>query len=305
MLQEEKGSTLITVLLIIVVFSVIGLSLISLNVTNAKQGTLTRNNLQATNLAEMGTTHLKDKVYSSIKVNENSDLNTIATNLRNTLTTDVINKPFSITTATNSPKYMIPAVTITTMIDGPYELLTVDFTSVGTTENLQSKNITGKIILKRGRGFPSAPDNATVFEAKEVYERENPIYTQPVYYEQGLSMSSNTDVTVNVDLYAKGTITQASNTDLWVKGDAYVQTLDLKTNGGNGNLAIMCVDDTLYIYSATPEVTLPVETSFIDCATVLTDKPKNGIFAKKVVYLSINPEIWKKENLTIDNIQYQ
>jgi hypothetical protein len=304
--KSEQGSTLITVLLMVVVFSVIGVSLIGLNVSNAKQGSTTQNNIQAINLAEMGTTQLKSNVIKSLELNATKDIESLKTIITTTVNS-LVNVPFKVDSSDpKSPSFKIESATVSKGDEGPYEFLTIDFKSVGTAQNLKSKFITGNIKLKRGKGFPSAPPGATIFDVKEEYKHNDSTYNT-VYYQAGLSMASNTDITINVDLYANGTITQQSNTDLWVKGDAYVQTLDLKENStGNGNLAIMCVDDTLYVYSSNPEIqNLEVETNFSTCQNVITTKPKNGIFAKKVVYLSINPEQWKQQNTTVENIQYK
>ena len=54
MAKQEKGFSLIIVLLAVVIFSVMGLSLFTLNYSNAKQISLTKDELLATNLAEMG-----------------------------------------------------------------------------------------------------------------------------------------------------------------------------------------------------------------------------------------------------------
>ncbi|MGO4888587.1 pilus assembly PilX N-terminal domain-containing protein [Anaerobacillus sp. MEB173] len=51
---NEKGAALILVLLITSVFTILGMSLISMNISNTKQVNLREGDLQATNLAEMG-----------------------------------------------------------------------------------------------------------------------------------------------------------------------------------------------------------------------------------------------------------
>lgn len=52
--KHEKGFSLIIVLFAVVIFSVMGLSLFTLNYINAKQINLTKDELLATDLAEMG-----------------------------------------------------------------------------------------------------------------------------------------------------------------------------------------------------------------------------------------------------------
>jgi hypothetical protein len=307
MLKEEKGSTLITVLLIIVVFSVIGIGLIGLNVTNAKQATNTRNNLQATNLAEMGTSQLREEVFTKLlsTAYQNKTLSEIKTNLQTDLNT-FIYTDYPINTTTISPKFKIEKAIVSTAEDASFEILKVEFKTVGTSENKQNKNVSGIFQLKRLKAFPSPPTGAIVFSQDVDYNSNTNQAYQTVYYTQDVELDSNITITVNIDLYAQGTIIQASNSDLWVKGNAYISSLDQSTNTtGNGNRALMCVDNTLYVYTSDINNKLPVNTSFTNCSSVLySTPPNNGIFAKKVVYLSSSPEDWKKENLTVENVQY-
>ncbi len=69
MVKYERGSSLITVLLVMTVFTIIGLSLLGLNLNTSKQVYKTGSDLQATNLAEMGVTHLKEEVYRTLNAN--------------------------------------------------------------------------------------------------------------------------------------------------------------------------------------------------------------------------------------------
>lgn len=58
-LRNEYAMALVTVLLIITVFSIVGLSVMSLSISNAKQVTKTEQEMQAVDLAEMGVVYYK------------------------------------------------------------------------------------------------------------------------------------------------------------------------------------------------------------------------------------------------------
>lgn len=59
-LKKENGIALVTVLLMITVFSILGLAVISLTISNTKQVTKTEQEMQAVDLAEMGVVYYKN-----------------------------------------------------------------------------------------------------------------------------------------------------------------------------------------------------------------------------------------------------
>lgn len=59
-LKKESGIALVTVLLMITVFSILGLAVISLTISNTKQVTKTEQEMQAVDLAEMGVVYYKN-----------------------------------------------------------------------------------------------------------------------------------------------------------------------------------------------------------------------------------------------------
>ncbi len=58
--KNEKGMALVTVLLMITVFSILGMAVISLSISNTKQVTKTEGEMQAVDLAEMGVIYYKN-----------------------------------------------------------------------------------------------------------------------------------------------------------------------------------------------------------------------------------------------------
>ncbi|WP_157413015.1 type IV pilus modification PilV family protein [Neobacillus drentensis] len=314
-MREEKGSTLITVLLMIVVFTVIGLSLIGINVNNSKQVSKSGNDIQATNLAEMGTTHLKEDIFTKIASDEykTKDLEEIKKSLQSELDT-IINHDFQVNTS-NKTKFKIAAATVQNEVVGNNEIIKVKFTSVGTSENDQTRKVIGTFKLLRGKGvsFPPKPPNITDANTylNSIVYKGNYTKTEPVYYYSGFTMNPPTTLTftVTADLYAKGTIRQEANTDLTVWGNAHVENPYPKTNNpGNGNLGLMCVEKKLFIYSNLNfDIKKLSDYGYTSCSQVVAHRPPlNGVYAKDYEYIrTTSPDNWSKGNLTIEDIEYK
>ncbi len=71
-IKNENGMALVTVLLMITVFSILGMAVISLSISNTKQVTKTEEEMQAVDLAEMGVIYYKNAFIP----NANEKLNT-------------------------------------------------------------------------------------------------------------------------------------------------------------------------------------------------------------------------------------
>lgn len=61
---NEKGNTLVFILVLISVFSILYISIVGVSITNSKQITITEDNSQAVSLAEMGITYYKTALYN-------------------------------------------------------------------------------------------------------------------------------------------------------------------------------------------------------------------------------------------------
>lgn len=66
-LKSQNGYALLLILLMIVLFSVIGLSLFTININNSKQVSVTKQDMQAIDIAEMGAVQYKDALYGKIE----------------------------------------------------------------------------------------------------------------------------------------------------------------------------------------------------------------------------------------------
>ncbi|GEN82325.1 hypothetical protein SLU01_06370 [Sporosarcina luteola] len=67
LMKSENGGALITVLLILVIFTILGVGLLALNLSAAKQFNKKGENLQARHLAEMGVIHYQTEVASAVE----------------------------------------------------------------------------------------------------------------------------------------------------------------------------------------------------------------------------------------------
>lgn len=67
MKSNEKGYALLTVLLLVMLFSVLGMGLIAMNTNASKQLNMKEEQVQARHLAEMGLLHYKSEVVEAIK----------------------------------------------------------------------------------------------------------------------------------------------------------------------------------------------------------------------------------------------
>lgn len=315
MLRQEKGSTLVTVLLMIVVFTVIGLSLIGINVNNSKQVSKSGNDIQATNLAEMGTTHLKEVIFTTITSDayKTKDGEQIKISLQSELNT-IINHEFQVNTS-NKTKFKIAAATVQNEVVGNNEILTVKFTTAGMSENNQNREISGTIKVTRGRGV-SFPPRPTTIKDEDTYldtvtYKLNEVRPESEYYYMGFTLTPPTTLTytVTADLYAKGTIRQEANTDLTVWGNAHVENPYPKTNDpNNGNLGLMCVDKKLFIYSNLNfDIKKLSDYGYTSCSQVVGHSPPlNGVYANDYEYIrTTSPDNWSKGNLTIENVEYK
>lgn len=66
--NNEKGSTLVIVLLIVALITILGMSLFAMNISASKQFTTKEKQVQARHLAEMGVMHYQSKVEEDVDV---------------------------------------------------------------------------------------------------------------------------------------------------------------------------------------------------------------------------------------------
>jgi hypothetical protein len=300
MSKNEQGSVLLIVLLMMTVFSIIGITLVGMAANNSKQIAHTGSEIKATNLAEMGVTHMKQEAAKIIGDNKGASLLDTEKLLQTRLPFE---KAFQIKNDKAYPLYKIEDVKITSsQLEGQEEIKII-FTSIGVSEDQQESRINAELKISRGEINDRFPDpdkgmevrhedkidsngtfvNPMLFTSHVTIPSNNdPVFKEKTYFKQGLTASSNTELKFKSILYLKGDSFIESNSDVVVYGDAYIENIDVKQNNpGNGKQGLLCIEGTLRIYgSAEGKVT---ETS-LSCGTITSTKHYSGIYAKKVIY---------------------
>ena len=285
MLKNENGSSLLIVLMTMTVFSVVGLGLLGLNINSAKQTSVSGGNMQATNLAEMGTLHLEQEIYKLLGENNNVSLEQLATILQTGLPN---NNDYKVKSDTGTQYKLQRDESVN--YDSDEEQVIITFDSIGIAGNDREKSVSGSMIVMQN--FPLVPagvDPVTGVQYYKMSGKDNEVeFDETMYYYDGFGLHSNTLVTYDIDLYSQGDVTINSNSDVWVKGDAYVSSFDLKTNNpNNGNQALMCVENTLTIYGPVPADTVIEELSTIGktCEEIIDNNDhQSGVYAKEIIY---------------------
>lgn len=313
MVNNEKGSSLLVVLLVMTVFTIVGLGLMGLNVNTSKQVSKTGNDLQATNLAEMGAYHLKGEVLRILASDnyKNKNFTDFKTNLQfdlNKLKED----SFKINEINNS-QYRFDEVIVSTEEVGNNEIVQTRFTSVGTPENQKEKSISGTIKATRSKAyvFPDLKEPAVNKITTQVEDILESLKSKPIYLEQGLKMVSNNRVIdLKYDLYSKGIINQQKNkTTLRVlanngkESNAHITEITQKESGQE---ALMCVEGTLYIYNSKPsdfEENYHIVKDLVCDKTASKSDGYNGVYARNIIFKDRSN--WDKNNIEIIDVEYK
>lgn len=288
MLRNERGSSLLIVLMVMTVFTMIGLSLLGSAVSGAKQVSSTNGSIQSTNLAEMGVNYVELEVSQVIKNKPTAALSQTVTDIQTILKSDT-----AIVVDSNNPNanFTIKNLTVlgSKILDNSGaqtgEEVKVSFTSEGLSNGKKQKAIQTTIVLTRYGGnnqlYDPAKDLVKIFTDTQNVKLRMTYAEKFVHYKMNLELNPTSSLTYLNNLIVDGSTTLAANTNIIVKKNAHFKgKLDIKTNNtGNGNLGNVCVEGTLYYYGQPTDI--DVETNFTSCSAVAK---KNGIFAKKVVY---------------------
>jgi Tfp pilus assembly protein PilX len=307
MLKNEEGSSLLIVLMVMVVFSVLGLALIGSTLNNSKQISNTNGVIKSTNLSEMGVEYVKLEVTKYIENNSIVALANTKTAIQSLIKTNV-----DISIDTNNPDSLFRIENLilveSNILDKDGikigEELEINFDSRGTSNGIKEKIIETSIILTR-MGNQDELYDETTDTVKKFALTENVKYTRVysekyVHYKQDLSLRPPSSLTYLNNLIVDGTATLEANTEIIVNKDAHFRgNLKVKTNKpGTGNLGNVCVMGTLYYYGNPADI--EVDTTFTNCQSVTKN---NGIYAKNVVYRDPNSPQgqlkWLLENMEL------
>lgn len=318
MSKNEQGSVLLVVLLMMTVFSIIGITLVGMAANNSKQIAHTGSEIRATNLAEMGVTHMEREAAAIIGENKEASLLDTEKLLQTEMPFD---KDFSIKKDKTYPLYKIEDVKITSSLIEDQEEIKIIFTSIGVAEDKQESRIKAELKIARGK-----PDGLFPEPEKNMIERDegtitpegpyghpllfvshvtipsnyDPVFMEKTYFMQGLTASSNTELEFKNNLYLKGDSFIESNSDVVVYGDAYIENLDVKQNNpGNGNQGLLCIEGTLRIYGS---VEGQVTTTSQSCGKITSANHYSGVYAKKVIYFPKESQLaeWNVNTLELE-----
>ncbi|WP_147532515.1 hypothetical protein [Bacillus marasmi] len=302
-MRNEHGASLVLVLLIIASFSIIGLSLMALNGTTTLQLSKTGENLQATNLAEMGVLHLKEMVYQTLVEN-----NTVITpsNVKTLLEIKFLGINNQVYEISEGVGYKVSDLIVTTtpLNDiGKIERVTIAFKSTGLTNN-EEFSIEGTIEAPVAviNEFPEYRSD------EYVYVNEDPAYThkdsdtiqsEEYYFANGFSYKGTNEKDVlrfSKGIVSLGSITTTnSGTYITINEDAHV--FDIQLHHEDGKNALMCVKGKLYVYGPNPPTPIPQIKKPLDCATEINNGT-TGIIAEEYYHTPLGAN-WNRDEIII------
>lgn len=307
-MRNEHGASLVLVLLIITSFSIIGISLSVLNRTTTLQLSKTGEDLQATNLAEMGVLHLKEMVYQTLVENKVAITPSNVQNILETKFSSVNNQVYQISEGVG---YKVSDILVTTtpLNDiGKIEKVTIAFKSTGLTKN-EDFSIQGTIEAPVAviNEFPE-------YESDEyVYVQEDPAYTHQdadtlqsdqFYFANGFTFKSTNEkdvLTFSKGIVSLGAIeTTSAGTYFTINEDAHVY--DVQLHHEDGKNALMCVKGKLYVYGPNPPNPIPQVKKPLDCATEITNGT-TGIIAEEYYHTPLGA-VWNRDEIMI-NANYE
>jgi hypothetical protein len=318
MRKNEQGSVLLVVLVMMTVFSIIGIAIVGMAANNSKQINHSGNGIKATNLAEMGVTHMKLEAAKIIAKNRKASLSDTEKELQNNLP---IKNSFQVKKDKSYPLYKIENVEITSSTQQGQEELKVTFTSIGIAEDQQESRISAELQISRGEldfQFPD-PDKGMVVKNDDsidsngpfdtplfftshviIPSNHDPVFKKDTYFMRGFTANSNTELKFESDLYLRGDSFIESNSDVIVYGDAYFENVDVKQNKqGNGNQGLLCIEGTLKIFG---NVEGDVTTTSLSCGAIKSANHYSGIYAKEVIYYPVESQMleWNVNNIDLE-----
>lgn len=318
MSKNEQGSVLLIVLLMMTVFSIIGITVMGMEANNAKQIAYTGSGIKATNLAEMGVAHMKRSTAAILAENKEASLSDTAKLLQTALPSGIA---FPINKDSSYPLYKMEDVEILATNKEEQEVIKIVFTSIGIAEDYQERRINAELKIARGEGngeFPEPDKGMEVSEEDEITSNgpfltpilydshltissnHNPVFEKDIYFKNGLTARANTEVTFESSLYLKGESFIESNSNIVVYGDAYIENMDVKQNpSGKGNQGLLCVEGAVRLYG---DIESTVTITSQSCETITSAKHYSGIYAKEVIKPSeeSDTEEWEVNALKLE-----
>jgi hypothetical protein len=234
MIRNEKGSTLIITLLTITVIVMFSTVLISTTINSSLQINKTEQDIQATNLAEMGVVYFNEAFSNVITSMESLEVPFTLENVEDQVMTLIVTGQVMVT-----PNYQY-----TIQIDDPYydeekKVFIIPYSSIGTIQQPSQKDVERKLTDYKTVGGAIIPPGGEQEPDNPPYE---PSIDQPFRYIEDFDQLSNLQVTDEeadhyydkFELKSGSTITNPGF--LLIKGESLLQPFSTVKVGGNANL---------------------------------------------------------------------
>jgi type II secretory pathway pseudopilin PulG len=228
MINNERGSTLLIVLLIITLLLIFGLALLGNTVSSAKQNSKTEKNMQATHLAEMGVTHLQERLnrltINELKIVNQDTVKPLLENIAQTITNPHL--------PLDEKSYKVTKVDVT----HTNNTSTATFLVEGKTKN-ESVTLKPSFTLTYPKGYSSVLDIENNLHPEKLanpYKTINNSHSIPmdeteefgnVQFNKGVSMGSGSTL-ITKDAQFIDNITMNQNSTLNIQGDGQFEGLD-------------------------------------------------------------------------------
>lgn len=217
LLNNERGGALLMVLLIVLVFSILGMSLLAMNISAAKQFNKKEETVQARHQAEMGVLHYKAEIEKHVAAANGENLDNLLADIGGIKEI----KEGNYNVKWSSYEY-----------DDKKEVLKINIISKGKSKSsLTEKEIEAKIVIENPgvKGGEHVPPQGNDVETK----KDNFIIPKGGYYpnKENLHLKGNldavngnkdTNMTIINDLYIEGNIEINNHSCMVVGGDLTV-----------------------------------------------------------------------------------
>ncbi|NMD70534.1 hypothetical protein HHO41_09540 [Bacillus sp. DNRA2] len=303
-MRNQKGSSLVVVLLIIASFSIIGITLMALNTTTTKQVTKTGEDIQATNVAEMGVVHLKELVFQTLIANKTSLKPSNIQTILETKLAAINNQTFKVR---DGISYTLSdlIVTPTPLNDfANIDKVSIAFKSTGSALN-EMFQIEGTIeapvaAINEFPEYESGEYKYVETDPAYTHQDANTIQSDQYYFANGFTFKSTNEkdvLTFSKGIVSLGAIvTTNAGTYFTINEDAHVY--DIQLHQDDGKNALMCVKGKLYVYGPDDPDPMPKVKKPLDCASEIANGT-SGIIAEEYYHTPLGA-IWDRNEIIIN-----
>lgn len=293
---NEKGSALLICIGIMVLFSIIGISLMTFNQNRNAQVVKNHDTIIATNMAEIGIKNAEGIIRNSVKETKYEEVEVLNEEIQHRI---LVGQTYQVD-ENGFFRYEIKE------LDLQEFQLVLTVTSIGTYQGEESK-IDGTFTIHRVVGknaFPSVTNKDHYVSERRGKIRQT--WTGDYYFDT-FHLRSNSEVKIYGNLKISSKLIQEANTNLIVYKNSYIRESDVKVNqSNNGNLGFFCTQGTLYYYGSQPDVfTIPEGKT---CDQLNAQKPPlNGIYAKNIEYIpesEFTDPYWDESSIDVVGVYY-